>query len=110
MKYNEAFPSDYLKPDDVSGEGEIHIIADVELETFTDPKTKEEDRKPVLSFADTTKKLILNKTNWKSINVCHGPDSELWKGKKIALVLVSVDAFGETKDAIRVDEKATAKA
>ena len=107
MKYNDVFPSEYLKSDDVVGAGEEHQISHVEMEQFTDPKTKEVDTKPVLHFKDIEKKLILNKTNWKSLALCHGPDSDQWKGKRVVLRLVEVSAFDKTVDAIRIDEKAS---
>lgn len=107
MQYNDAFPSEYLKADDVVGAGEEHIMSHVEVETFIDPKTKDKSDKPILVFQDIEKKLILNKTNWKSIALCHGPDSAFWKGKRIVLRLVEVSAFDKTVDAIRIDEKAS---
>lgn len=107
MKSNEAFPSEYLKIDDIAGTGEAFTMGAVFKETFTDPKTREESKKPVLHFKETEKKLILNKTNWTSIAHFYGDDSDGWMGKKIVLFISSVDAFGKTSDVIRIDEKAT---
>lgn len=102
MKSTEAFPSNYLKTADVSGNGETYVMSTVIKEKFTDPETKETEEKPVLSFEDTEKSLILNKTNWKRIAKIYGDNSEAWRGQKIKLRLESVESFGETVDAIRV--------
>lgn len=102
MKLKEAFPSDYLKADDVSGVGEVYIMGEVKMQEFTDPETKETEDKPVLSFHDQEKTLILNKTNWNRIAELYGDESKNWNGKTIKLRLEKVEAFGKSQDAIRV--------
>lgn len=102
MKVNEAFPSAYLKVDDVSGKGEEYTIDGVNFEIFTDPETQEKEKKPVMSFQGVEKRFILNKTNWNRIANILGDESDDWTGKKITLRLEKVEAFGKSQDAIRV--------
>ena len=102
MKRNEAFPSEFLKSEDVSGEGTTLTMGLVEMREFEDPQTKETAIKPVLEFKETEKKLILNKTNWDRIAKAHGDDSDKWVGKKITVHLEAVTAFGKTSDVVRV--------
>jgi len=104
MKYAEVFPSKYLKVDDLE-EADITVtIKDCTWEEFTDPKTKRADQKPVLHFREMdAKPLILNKTNWKTIEkVLGSDDSEHWIGKKITLFATEVESFGEMALAVRV--------
>lgn len=57
----------------------------------------------VCFFEEESKGMILNKTNAKMIQSVHGtPYIEEWKGKKIVLGSESVNAFGETTDALRI--------
>lgn len=102
MKKKDVFPSDYLKSVDVSGAGETYTVQSVVLEVFKDPKTQEEETKPVVKFKEIKKGLILNVTNWDRIAKLHGDDSDSWVGKPVTLHLESVTAFGKTDDAIRV--------
>jgi hypothetical protein len=104
MKYNEAFPSEYLKSDDLSGEGRFFTIKNLTLEEFQDPITNENNSKPILHFEDSDKSLILNKTNWERIARQHGEDSQAWSGKQIHLGLEAVQYKGKTIDCIRVKQ------
>ena len=63
------------------------------------------DTKPVASFKETTKKMVLNATNCKSIASKHGNDTAAWVDAKITLYVTKVDVGGESMDAIRVRPK-----
>ena len=59
MKRAEAFPSDFLRAEDLEGKNApVLTIADVTSETMTDG-----EQRRCLTFKETAKKLILNKTN-----------------------------------------------
>lgn len=51
------------------------------------------------------KPMILNATNMKTIASLYGNYIEDWVGKKIALFVATVKAFGTTTDALRVEAK-----
>jgi hypothetical protein len=104
MKTNDVFPSRYLKAeDDLFEAGDVvATIKDVQLEKLKSRERGEED-KPVMYFKDLPKGLIVNKTNW---GICAklfaSDDSDDWRGERIALTTVEVDAFGEVVKAIRI--------
>jgi len=108
---NDAFPSKYLKADDLE-EGDLVVaIKDAQFEEFPDPKTKRPDQKPVLYFRGDTKPLVLNKTNYKTISTLLGSDdTDDWVGRSITLYATEVESFGETMLGIRVRAKLPAKA
>lgn len=107
MKMHDAFPSLYLKAADLES-GDVNVtIAGCEIEELG----KDNDRKPVLSFKGTDKKIVLNKTNWSTIAKVLGTDeTDEWVGKRITLFATEVESFGEMTLAIRVRLKAPAPA
>lgn len=108
MKLNDAFPSHYLKADDLEdGDMTVTIRDDspVEWAEFTQKGKPTPDNKPVLFFKQPrdAKALVLNKTNWKTISEVLGSDeTEDWAGKQITLYATEVESFGETVLAVRV--------
>ena|ERR1700685_465595 len=101
MRGSDVYPSKFLKAEDFQGDVSV-IIEKVEMETFTDPKTKEVSEKPLLWIKDCDKAIILNKTNWALIARQHGDESDAWVGKTIILGVLDVEAFGDVVSAIRV--------
>lgn len=101
---DELFPSDYIKVVDIEkAGGELALrISGLDLEVFKDPKTKEEEEKPLLCFTNSAKSLILNKTNAKVLTARFGSDLEGWTGKEVVLVIEKVESFGDMVDAIRI--------
>ena len=54
-----------------------------------------------------TKPMILNVTNCKAIEKAHGtPYIEQWSGKEVTLYTTKVSAFGQTVDAVRIEQTA----
>jgi len=108
MKFSDAFPSKYLKADDLDEENDMIVtIREVEFEAFEDPKTRKSDNKPVIYFKEkNVKPLVLNRTNFKTISdILGGDDSDDWLGQRIALYQTMVESFGERKPGIRVRER-----
>lgn len=56
----------------------------------------------VAYFAESSKPMVLNKTNCKTIEKLYGPDVEQWPDKKITIFAAHVKAFGEMVDALRI--------
>lgn len=84
MKRSEAFPSKYMSKDDVNPPVVV-TIAHVQIDSLKSDDG--EERKPVLNFVGEHKPLILNNTNWMSIEDLYGDESENWRGKMIELYL-----------------------
>ena len=81
MKKSEVFPSKWMKVDDLGGQDTVAVISSVERETVGD------DVKSVAYFkGGKLKPLVLNKTNYESIEEISGQeDDDNWGGTKIVL-------------------------
>lgn len=99
MKISEAFPSKYLKADELEGDV-TYTIREVQMETIG--QGQDADEKPVVYFEETEKGLALNKTNANTISGLHGGDTDYWTGKKITLFSTEVDFQGRQTLAIRI--------
>lgn len=102
---NEIFPSKYLSADDIGESKPVLTIEKVELTKFKG-KNGEEEIKPVIFFEGKKKAFVSNKTNGKAIAAVLGTfETDEWVGKKIRLLTVEVESFGEMGTAIRVSNK-----
>lgn len=100
MKISEAFPSNFLKADDLRGQPVIVTIDSAAVEEIGQGRDKE--RKLIIGFRGKEKKLICNKTNAGTIGKLYGDETEAWLGQKITLVPREVEYGGEMVWAIRV--------
>ena len=110
MKLSEAFPSNFLKADDLDGKNVTVEIADVTFEEIGQGRDKES--KIMLAFKGKEKKLICNKTNCNTIAKLVGSDdTDDWIGHRITLTTREVDFQGTPTLAIRVSlQKPSAQA
>lgn len=100
MKIGAAFPSNYLKAEDLRGRAVLVTIDTVTTEKIGD------DHKPVLHFLGKDKGLVLNKTNANRIVEAVGSDeTDDWEGWTITLYSCKVDYQGKRVDAIRIDDR-----
>jgi len=100
MKVSQAFPSNFLKADDLNGQAVTVTIASVELEEIGQGRDKEE--KLVVKFQGKSKGMICNKTNANTIAKLHGDDTDAWVGQRITIVPREVEFQGEMVLALRV--------
>lgn len=106
MKISSAFPSAYLKSQELDGDT-VYTIDRVEIETLGQGKDAEE--KPVVYFTETEKGLALNKTNANTIASLYGDDTDDWAGKPVTLYATEVEFQGKQTLAIRVRMRAPQK-
>jgi hypothetical protein len=92
MKRSEAFPSKYISKDDVNPPILANIM-DVRSEVFEEEEGKKS--KPVMYFGGEIKPLILNNTNWMTLESEWGDDSDSWKGKTVELYCDPNVMFGK---------------
>ena len=107
---NDAFPSKWLKADDLSGGPQTLIIAGVTPDTLTNDDG--EKTVYILRFQDHDKGLVLNQTNWLSIEAMYGADTDGWLGNPIKLYKTKVKFGSGVVDAVRIlppDNPAPAK-
>jgi len=63
------------------------------------------DEECTICHFEGSKPMILNVTNCKAIAKAHGTNYiEEWSGKKVTLFVVSVSAFGQIVDALRIEQ------
>jgi hypothetical protein len=95
-----SFPSKYLRHTDLNGRAVKFTMSTVKREEIGFGAKREE--KPLLSFRETAKMLVLNKTNAQSIVDLYGDNPRAYPGKALTLFPAKVDAMGKTHDVIRV--------
>jgi hypothetical protein len=101
MRINEAFPSKYLKADDLD-DGDMTLTIKAERsETMGEGAGAQQ--KVILTFKETDKEFVCNKTNFRTIaKLTECDDSADWIGKQITLYPAEVEFQGETMLGIRV--------
>lgn len=97
------FPSDYLAAVEFKGRDVTLTIAKVAREELQ-MKGGVKEKKVVVYFAKTEKKLVLNKTNADSIAQLYGTQAEAWVGKRVTLFPTTTQCGREVVDCIRVRE------
>jgi hypothetical protein len=100
MNIHDAFPSKYLKAEDLKGRKLTVIIEGVNKENVGQNKSEE----PVMYFKNQQKALVLNKTNSMSVEEILGTaETDEWVGERITLYPTRVDYQGKRVPAIRVE-------
>lgn len=95
------FPSEYVAAVEFAGKDVTLTIKQIEIADLrmVDNTTQ---KKPVLHFVETPKKLVLNKTNANQIAELHGSEARKWVGKRITLYPTKCQSFGKTVDCVRI--------
>jgi hypothetical protein len=98
---NEMFPARFLKAEEDIGEGiDELIITNLESQEMQTKNGKAD--KWVLFFDKLEKGLVLNKTNAMTLAKAFGPDSDLWTGRTVSLVVRDVQFGTDIVPAIRI--------
>jgi hypothetical protein len=99
--FDKYFPSKYLRAQDVLSTQNVTIKGTGE-DKIRDVKTGELELKPLVTFQETPKSLILNKTNFQSIAELTGTENmREWVGKVIGITVQKVHTPEGSKPAIR---------
>lgn len=98
MNVNDAFPSKYLRAEDLKDREVAVIIDHVTMEEIG----QEKQMKPAIYFRGKQKGVILNKTNATNIATAYGSDMDNWSGQSVILFPAWVDMQGKTVQAIRI--------
>lgn len=103
MKIGEAFPSSYIKVEDLKGRRVPVTIERVEVETLG--QGKDQETKPVVYFKGAQKGLVLNRTNANTItDLCGTDETDEWVGHRIVLYQDKTDFQGKRVACIRIAE------
>jgi hypothetical protein len=102
MRKSEIFQTKYLKAADLGGKPTTLTIATAPLETLKAPDGKVQKR-IVLSFKETTQRLVLNTTNFDAVVGATGlEDTDDWVGCQIVAYPTTTTLGGKTVDCIRI--------
>ena len=104
MNVNDLFPSRWIKSDDLAAADLTLTMREVTVEELG----PENESMPVLWFADDERGLPLNVTNARSIEELHGPETNLWGGRKVTLFRQQVEFAGKQTFGVRIRLEAPA--
>jgi predicted YcjX-like family ATPase len=90
VDYDQLYPGRFIKAGDLAGKDVTLTIASVELEELEDQKGKR--GKGVITFRETKKQLVLNRTNGECIKAMFGRVLADWIGKRIALYPAAIQS------------------
>jgi hypothetical protein len=98
MRYEELFPSRFLRSVDLKGRDATVTIKAIKGEEI------EEKMKAIVSFHETKRQWVLNRTNAEALKLMWGPECDDWLNKKVTLYPAAMkDPFGDGEiTAIRV--------
>ncbi len=102
MKAHEAFPSKYIKTEDLEGKSVPVTIERVITETIKrDDGATEEKR--IVYFRGGQRGMVLNQTNWNAIADISGKDDDDdWPGTKVVLYPTKTQFGSKTVPCIRI--------
>ena len=98
--YDELYPGRFLKSGLFKGKEATLTIANILLEEMEDKKGVR--ARGIISFTETPKQLVLNRTNGECLKGMFGRDTGKWVGKRVTFYPATVEAFGAPTLAIRV--------
>ena len=103
MNWENMFPGKYIRSTEFNGKDVTLTITAVVLEDLPDDKGGNKKR-GIVSFKETPKALVINRTNATSIKNMFGPETDKWAGRRITLFAAPfTDPFtGELGTAVRV--------
>ncbi len=82
MDFDMLFPGRFMKSGEFKGRDVTLTITGVEMEDLPQDKGGEKAR-GIISFTETKKKLVLNRTNGEALKALFGRDTDDWMGKRV---------------------------
>jgi hypothetical protein len=100
----DRFRKKYFNAEGLKASGPLVLeIIEERPEEIVDPKTGHPVERPVLTFVNTETRLVVNSTNWDSIEYITGSgDSRDWPGCKVELYADKTRMGGKLVDCVRV--------
>jgi len=103
MNVDTAYESDYIRACDLDDGHEMKLqIKNVERGELQLAGTSKKERKPVIHFKNSLKKLALNKTNKAALVKVMGKETTNWTGATIVLYQAMTKVSGEEVEAVRI--------
>lgn len=85
MKRGDAFQSNFVKTEDLQGREHQLIIDRVEMGEVMNQDTNKSEDKPVIFWRGKAKGMILNITNWDTLEEIYGDETDHWVGQPMTL-------------------------
>ena len=85
MRRGEAFKSKYLKTEDLQDKEHLLTIDLVTIETIKGQEGEPDEEKAVIFFKGAQKGMVLNATNWDTLEEVYGEESDEWKDLPVVL-------------------------
>lgn len=112
MRRGDAFKSKYLKTEDLRDKDHLLTIASVSIETIKGQEDEPDEEKAVIFFKKADKGMVLNATNWDTLEEAYGEDSDDWanlpvilyptttkyRGKKVPCMRFQIPKGSQLKD------------
>jgi hypothetical protein len=98
---DDLFPSKWLRAADLGNTPRVATISGIDFAIIG----RDNEKKAVVSFSNSTKKLILNATNARTLSNLFGKQLAGWIGQKITLYTCEVNYRGEMTRAVRIKEE-----
>lgn len=106
--YRQLKDSEYLGHWDLpDGKPYKLTIEAVHKEELFNPGNNQKEIKPVASFKDKKKRLVLNATNMAAIASWHGNDPHSWPGKEVELYRTTTKLKGKPTECLRIKADGT---
>lgn len=99
LKFDDLFPGRFIRAANFDGKDVTYTITNVMLEELEGDRGKEV--KPIVSFSEINKQLVLNKTNALALKAMFGSEVTDWNGKRVTLYPLTIEWEGNDL-AIRV--------
>jgi hypothetical protein len=102
MRRGDAFKSNYIKTEDLQGREHLLTIDTVEIGSVNNQETGKPEDKAIIFFKGKNKGMVLNVTNWDTLEEMYGEDSDDWQGCPMILYPTTC-RFGNKKvDCMRI--------
>lgn len=99
------FPTDYLAAPEFMGKDVSLTIKSVSVDEMPLAGTTKKEKRPVVRFSETEKRLVLNKTNARIIAKLLGVQTGEWLGQRVTLYPTTTKFGADVVECIRVREK-----
>jgi hypothetical protein len=97
IKRSDVFPSKYISSADVDGREIELVIQSVEMEDVSDG-----EQKAVVYFNKGTKGMVVNVTNWTTLEDAYGLDTDSWIGQPVILTVERTTFKGKPTKGLRL--------
>jgi hypothetical protein len=97
IQKSDVFPSKYIASSDIAGRELRLTIQAVQMEELADG-----EQKAVMYFDKGTKGMIVNVTNWNTVEDAYGDDTDAWVGHPVILCTEPTTYKGKRTQGLRL--------